>query len=247
MRSLTLSQLLHISDSALPIGSASHSFGLETLVADGALTPADLKGFFADFLVESGALEGAGCLTAYRIASARETGEQRPPGISGELLTAQGWSEWLNLNCRMSARRAPRESRDASSTLGRRFLKLLLEIIPNVGLRSAMDAASRAGVKIHHCTAFGLVGGSLDLGAEETTLACIQQTLKTLISACQRLLPLGQVAANALLWNLQSDLIDCLERVRSDVNSGSLTPCFTPMLEMASMRHPLLSTRLFIS
>ena len=46
MIALQLLQLLHLADSALPIGTAAHSFGLEGLVAENDLEVADLRDFF---------------------------------------------------------------------------------------------------------------------------------------------------------------------------------------------------------
>jgi len=63
-----------------------------------------------------------------------------------------------------------------------------------------------------------------------------------MVSACQRLMPLGQVAANRLIWNLRPAIL----RAASD-SERLETYCFTPLPELGSMRHTLLETRLFIS
>src|SRR5215471_16934898 len=85
-----LLELLQLADSALPVGGAAHSFGLETLVEEGVLHSQNLAGFLPEYVGECGRLDAVFVRRAWR-------------GKDAGLLTAE-----------LSARRPARESRDAS-------------------------------------------------------------------------------------------------------------------------------------
>jgi urease accessory protein len=107
----------------------------------------------------------------------------------------------------------------------------------------SLEGARDPGGEPHHATAFGYIGGTLGLSEEITVAAYLQQAAAGLISACQRLLPLGQQRAATLLWELKT-------AIHAIANQGSLPgDCnsFTPHVDLASMRHVTLRTRLFVS
>src|ERR1700738_2372988 len=108
---LAFLRLLQFADSALPIGTAAHSFGLEALVANGWLKVENLETFLDDYLAEAGALECTFCLLGHQLAE---------PALKTDELNAA----WLALNTRLSAFKMARESRQASAVLGRRLLQL---------------------------------------------------------------------------------------------------------------------------
>jgi urease accessory protein len=216
--SVELLELLQLADSALPIGAMAHSFGIEKLAAEGFLLVEELEPFFEAYLEEIGALEGA---------FARE---------SHGLARAWNRERWVELNRRLSARKLARESRAASITLGRR----LLELVTGLGEWAPLREALTANVETHHCASFGLVGGALGFDVEATVAAYLHQSVAGLISACQRLMPLGQRQAAQVLWNLKPAMVRAAQ-------TEDRVSAFAPLVEAASMRHPWLATRLFIS
>jgi urease accessory protein len=196
-------RLLQLADSALPIGAAAHSFGLETLASEGVLNSENLEEFLEAWLEEAGAQEALFVRRAYT-ANLRDLSEE------------------------LSARKPARESREASLKLGRRFAQLINSI---ANLQIEPD--------LHYSIAFGGAAAALAIDEDAAVLAYLQQSVAGLVSACQRLMPLGQVAAARVVWNLKPAIMQA-----SSVKEIS---CFTPLPEIASMRHSTLETRLFIS
>ena len=299
--------LLQLADSALPIGSTAHSFGLETLVAEGILTVDQLEQFLTDYMQEMGRLESAFCRQGYQLASVTD---------ESEFVTG-----WLALHNRLGAFKIARESRTASATLGRRFLQLVCGLVANTGeislrsaagrpqgiaptmvtnqppkhnrtivgaipcgrpgepegayltrivpcgrpgepeglippvcglaassrLSNALQVAKAQKTDVHYCIAFGLVSSILEIDETLAVLAYLQQALTGLISACQRLLPLGQTQASAILWRLKPVLIDVAEASATGLQLDEECAVFTPLPDIGSIRHPNLPTRLFIS
>ena len=166
-------------------------------------------------------MHGAFCCLGYRLASLTDPA----------LFTAQ----WLALNERLSAIKTARESRAASSALGRRFLQLLLSLEDAPLIHLAIQSARSAGRDTHYSVAFGLAGGIVHVVETAAALAYLQQLLTGLVSASQ------------LIWQLKPTLLTVAERSKEvAAHSDEMSLC-TPLVEVGSMRHPYLATRLFIS
>jgi urease accessory protein len=228
---LAFLRLLQLADSAVPIGALAHSFGLESLVEAELLTPPGLPDFLRGYLEEAGTLDAAFCRQAFRLAGRGEEG----------FLAEQ----WVEVNNRLGALKPARESREGSAALGQNLIAAVLGVAECRPLREALEAVRRARSVVFHCTAFGLAAGALGIEEECAVLAFLHQTTASLVSACQRLLPIGQSEATQILWNLKPAMIETAGRSREcGIDEVS---CFMPLLDWGAMEHPALSTRLFIS
>ena len=214
-------QLLQLADSALPIGGLAHSFGLESMIEDRFMGVEDLFPYLENLLSESLLLEAVYCRTAHCLST-------------GECVALE------DLNSRLSALRCAREAREASLALGKRFLKLVASLDPSPRIQQAAVFG-----EIHFSIAFGYACGVLTFQADETVAAFLHQNVAASISAAQRLLALGQMQSSRIGWDLKPAIGEAVNRSAAlDIESVS---AFSHLPELASMRHPFLPTRLFIS
>lgn len=228
MDGLRLLQLLQLADSALPTGAMSHSFGLESLVEEGFLKVEILEAFLTEYLKETGLLEANFCRKAFHL------------GKNGGDFS----QDWQNLNEKISAFKPARESRQGSQALGRRLVALALQLDEFPQLRMNIAGNNQ---NVHYCAVFGLLGGILGVDEEAVILAYLQQATASLISACQRLMALGQGQAAQINWRLKPTMLQIVTGSQNNWQDMAALQCFAPLSELASMRHPALRTRLFIS
>jgi len=230
-RALSELRLLQLADSALPIGALTQSFGLETLVASEMLSVSELAGFLRGYIEESGFAEVVFCREAHRVVNT--------------LAATFSSNRWVGLNQTLSARKTARESCAGSAALGRNFLEALIALDNSPVLRNALVAVKNPPTLVHHCTAFGLAAAVIGIDEDRAALTYLHQSTANLISACQRLLPLGQTGATRLLWDLKPQICDAMSRSKHCSIDDACS--FMPLLDWAAMEHPALFTRLFIS
>jgi urease accessory protein len=218
---------LQLGDSQFPSGAFSHSFGLETLVAEGhvrssaelaALVDVHLRERLAraDLPALLAAHEGAGAL---------------------ELVCA--------IDRELRAVKLTREERQGSERMGRRLTIEVLRLVPDPAL-NAFDGAVRDGrAPGNHAVALGLAGRALGLDARQTALVACYTAASALVSAAQRLVRLGHGPAQAVLGEARPAMTEALTRAEG-VSWRDLCPC-APGLDVASGRHERAAARMFAS
>jgi urease accessory protein len=221
--------LLQFTDGLFPAGAYAHSFGLEASVQSGEVhDAAGVEAFLGAYL------EGcAGPTDAVALICARRK-------TANEDLAAL-----LRLDETLDAMKAPSELREASRQMGRQTLRVATNLPGHPLLDEFAKAVAAEATPGHHPVVFGMIGGILEWDALEMTGAYLYSTSAALAGAALRLLPLGQLAGQRILWNARQ-LIATLAEEAQDKREEDMWS-FAPALEIASMRHALLDARLFRS
>lgn len=218
---MPLWSLLQTTDSLFPTGAFSHSGGLEGLAGDGWIKTADgAERAIEEILARSFArVDLPACALAHRAAADADRLEE--------------------IDRALDALKVPRELREASRSLGRRRLK----VVPALEeYRRRVDSDRCPG---HQAVVTGMHLAIAGASREEAMLSFVYGTAAGLVAAAMKLLPLGQTRAQAFLvrmgeaapdWTAAADAL-ALEDLGS----------FTPLLDIAAMRHEVAAPRLFIS
>lgn len=236
MNSDAFLSLLQFTDGLFPIGSYAHSFGLEAYASDGKIRDAHgVERFLLSYLEGSAAPTDAVAALASRKAA----------GFKGTAAIEQ----CAFIDHSLDALKAATELRDASRQMGRQVLRIAADLggpFASQGLAAYFfRAVENEETPGHHAMAFGVVAGALGWPEAETARAYLYSTCAGLAAASLRLLSLGQLAGQRMLWALLPSITRLADEVRDKrfVDIWS----FTPGIEIASMRHATLDARLFRS
>lgn len=228
-------RILQFSDGLFPVGSYAHSFGLETYAAEGAIRDAQGVEFFL-----LSYLQGSVAPTDVIAALA-----SRRAALSGPSARKQ----CVALDHRLHAMKPASELRDASRQMGRQVLRVATTLggpLTLHGLTSdLLHAVEKEETPGHHAMAWGVVGAALEWLETDMACAFLYSTCAALVAAALRLLSLGQLAGQRILWALAPSITRLAEEVQGKDLADIWS--FAPEMEIAAMRHARLDARLFRS
>jgi len=224
-----LLSLLHFADSALPTGGYAHSFGLERYCQAGLVR--DRHGLERFLLTQ---LEGA-------------TGPCDATAAAGAL-RALAWGDveaCHRLDEELEAMKVVREFREGSRQMGRQTLRVAATLTGDGRLATYLEAVEARRAAGHHAVAFGMTAGVLGWEAEAAAIAFLYSTTALLVGAALRLLPIGQLEGQSVLWSLHP-VIERVAREAAERAPGDLWS-FTPGQDIQGMLHERMDARLFRS
>ena len=224
-----LLSLLQFSDGLFPAGGYAHSFGLETYVQSGAVTDAaGVESFLRAYLENSAApTDAVAAISAARAAAADDL------------------AACLELDAALEAMKCAAELRDASRQMGRQTLRIAAALGGNAVVDEFFAAVTNGRTPGHHAVAFGVIASAQGWDARATASALLYAASSQLVGAALRLMPLGQLAGQRILWNLRPVIARLAAGAESSARDEIWS--FVPAIEIAAMQHEQLSARLFRS
>lgn len=217
--------LLHISSSAFPVGGFSHSYGFETYMSDGRVKNAKE---FSELL---------------NTALSSSMGGVDAPAVC--IAHSADIKELSELDALVTALKTTRELRESSTRMGRSFLRIFSQMYPNSMLDEYYARVKRGESDGNYAAVFGAATGLIGADKNSAVCAYLFNSVYSLIQTGIKSVPLGQGESQRVMMSVYEEISRVAERAASmsmDDMGG-----FSPMLDIASMRHEDLYTRLYMS
>lgn len=225
-------RLLQISDSALPIGGYTHSWGLESAI-DRRLVhdAATLESWVSHWLEHAlGPLEGVVVAASCRAAAARD------------------WATVARADSLLTATIAPPSIRAASREMGEQLLALASTWVWSADgiAQFASDAPhGREWRRWNHAVVFGMLGALAGANPSETLLAYLHQAIVGMIGAGVRAVPVGHTHGQQVVAYLHEAVQDLAATLSTRDLDSAGSGC--PYYEVLCDEQTRLYARLFRS
>ena len=225
--------LAQLCDSALPTGTFSHSFGLETYIYEGVV---DGEASFVSWLR---------ALVSTQLTFSEGLGLR----LAFEAVVADDWEAIAHLDELFVAQAVPIQVRRAGVTMGRRLLtiaRLALEGTDGDKLLSRYAAlVDTEGCRAHPAIVLAIAGYALKAPPAVVTAAYLQSSVISLTQNAVRAIPLGQDAGQRAIASVRDDVRTAVRRIGGldEMDLGAAAPG----IEISQMRHERQRARMFMS
>lgn len=222
-----LPALLQTADALFPTGAYAHSLGLEEMTRLGVVHNEETLGeFLSDHLLPS-------------------LQNQELPYLRFALEAGTDMALLCSVDREIHAWKVARETREASIQIGVRRLTALRAISEAPTLLKFETLVKRGEAFGHHLCVCGVQAVTEGIPMEGALGTYAYQTLAGACAAALKLIRIGQDGCQRALRQALVRLPAALRE--SLLVKRNLAGCFSPLLEIASMRHAYAHERLFIS
>ena len=224
-----LLHLFQIHDSAFPIGSFTQSFGMETYIQQDRIKTKQQLINYCQVFLDHNLVHGDGIIVKAAFEAAK----------------AEDWQRLTHLEQLCHGMKLASESRTASMKMGRQFLQTVLPISHHESLTIWKKKLDKKEVKGHYPIIYGLYASGLNIDHKTTVLTFLYASISALVQNAVRAIPLGQNSGVQAIY----ELLAPIEKAAADVMNCTLGDISNNTLgiEMSSMEHEYLYSRLFIS
>ena len=224
--SIEFFELLQLNDATFPIGSYTHSWGLETFVQKGIIRDSQTAESYFRSELESNFL----------------TNDFLCARLSYEAAEKSDWNEIQEIDEIYNASKNAKEIREGSKKLAARFIKTVSLLGRAENLEST---AKNPYIPNHFPVAYGSHCALSKISEVEALKAFLYSQISARVVTAVKLVPLSQSEGQKILHSLFTLFGEILEKVmrlsKDDLCRSS------PQSEILSMQHEFLYTRLYMS
>ncbi|MDS9471649.1 urease accessory protein UreF [Sporosarcina pasteurii] len=224
-----LLHLIQIHDTAFPTGSFAHSFGMETYIQESDISNEDdLKAFCDMYLRQNlASTDAIIAQEAYRLAKENDL---------------QGLIRLENI---CHAIKLSPETRKGSMMMGRQFLQTVQPLNNSELFTIWCEKLKNKEIKSHYPVVYGIYTAMLGVDLRTSLETFLYSSITSLVQNGVRAIPLGQNSGVQTIFSLLPVIQETTSRVMTldleHLDNNSIG------LEIASMKHEFLHSRLFIS